>query len=58
MILMWYCPGNMPKYYLDKTTLLYKYCVQKCVYKRCIYILSFPFKTIFTNRVSHLLYGI
>ena len=25
MILMWACPGNMPKYYLDKTTLLYKY---------------------------------
>ena len=37
MILMWSCPGNMPKYYpglrdilpdrsyLDKTTLLYKY---------------------------------
>ena len=22
---MWSCPGNMPKYYLDKTTLLYKY---------------------------------
>ena len=29
MILMWSCPGNMPKYYLDKTTLLYKYRVYK-----------------------------
>ena len=25
MILIWSCPGNMPKIYMEKTTLLYQY---------------------------------
>ena len=29
MILMWSCPGNILAYYLDKTTLLYKWQIRK-----------------------------
>ena len=51
MILMWSCPGNMPKYYpglrdilpsLDNTTLLYKYkrpSMSMCAL--CIYFVYF-----------------
>ena len=65
MILMWSCPGNMPKYYPGlrdilpdrrQTTLLYKYVRFLHVFTNQLIVVVFNTNSIFDNDVTSVSY--